>query len=52
MEESGDSAKNNRGDPIRGLNLLFPVSNCHTTIAPSKPPIKIEDVINGPVWKR
>jgi len=41
MEESGESTKNKRGDPRRGLYLLFPVSSCHTTITPSKPP-KIE----------
>jgi len=40
MEESGESTKNKRGDPRRGLYLLFPVSNCHTTITPSKPPTK------------
>ena len=40
MEESGESTKNIRGDPRRGLYLLFPVSSCHTTITPSIPPVR------------
>jgi hypothetical protein len=44
MEESGESTKNKRGDPRRGLYLLFPVSSCHTTITPSKPP-NIEKIV-------
>jgi hypothetical protein len=40
MEESGESTKNIRGDPRRGLYLLFPLSRCHTTITPSIPPTR------------